>query len=238
VDIPHTSANENDGFAELNNLVCGAYAWYWSISGENTYLKEGDACFDAGISPRASVYFMGKDFGQIFKWTFDYIGWRTQAGYIPSTFPEKNKPSGTKAPFPDTVPPIPRPQTGNSTNVDPYTGVTPVTVNGTSVAIVWSTYQQLSSAEVFYGLSDSYGSTAKGISNSCSSVSACNAGCATAVNPAICRLSYVNTVILTGLRPNTTYHFATKGIDNAGNVAQTNRPGSTVRDWTFITGSQ
>ena len=67
VDIPHTSANPNDGYVELNNLVCGAYAWYWSISGDDTYLKDGDACFDAGISPRATVYFTGKDFGQIFK---------------------------------------------------------------------------------------------------------------------------------------------------------------------------
>ncbi len=238
VDVPHTSANANDGFAELNNLVCGAYAWYWSISGENTYLKDGDACFDAGVSPRASVYFTGKDFGQIFKWTFDYIGWRTQAGYIPNTFPEKNKPSGAKAPFPDTVPPVPRPQAGNSTTVDPLTGVTPVTVRGTSVTITWSTYEQLSSAEALYGLSRSYGSIAKGISKSCSSVSACNMRCATTVNPAFCRLSYTNTVVLTGLRPNTIYYFATKGVDDAGNVAQTNRPGGTARDWTFTTGSQ
>ena len=238
VDIPHNSANGNDSYAELNNLVCGAYAWYWSMSGDSTYLNEGDTCFDAGISPAASVYFTGKDFGQIFKWTFDYIGWRTQAGYIPSTFPEKNRPSGAQASFPDTVPPVPRPQVGNSTTVDPYTGVTPVTVNGTSVTIAWSTYEQLSSAEVLYGFSNSYGSIAKGASKPCSSVSACNMGCASTVNPKVCRLSYVNTVVMTGLRPNATYHFATKGVDHAGNVAQTNRAGGTARDWTFTTGSQ
>ena len=238
VDIPHDSSNGNDSYVELNNLVCGAYAWYWSISGDNTYLNQGDACFDAAISPRAGFYFSGKDFGQIFKWSFDYIGWRTQARYIPSTFPERNKPTGTKAPFPDTVPPVPRPMAGNSTTVDPYTGVTPVTVNGTSVTIAWSTYEQLSSAEVLYGLSSGYGSTAKGVSTSCSRVSACDAGCASTINPAVCRLSYVNTVTLTGLRPNTTYHFATRGIDNAGNVAESNRPGGTPRDWTFVTGSQ
>ena len=237
LDIPHDSSNDNDSYVELNNLVCGAYAWYWNISDDNAYLKEGDACFDAGISPTAGFWFAGKDFGQIFKWTFDYIGWRTQAGYIPSTFPERNKPSGNKAPFPDTVPPIPRPQEGNSTTADPLTGVTPVTVKGTAATIAWSTYEQLASAEVLYGLSNSYGSTAKGVSKSCSSVSACNAGCATTVNPAVCRLSYINTVVLTGLRPNATYHFATKGVDDAGNVAQTNRPGGTVRDWTFLTGS-
>ncbi len=238
VDIPHDSANSNDGFAELNNLVCGAYAWYWNISGDNTYLNEGDACFDAGISPAASVYFTGKDFGQIFKWTFDYIGWRTQAGYIPGTFPERNKPSAARAPFPDTVPPTPRPQAGNSTTVDPYTGVTPVTINGTSVTIAWSTYEPLRSVEVLYGPSASYGSVSKGASSSCKRVEACFAGCVSTVNPGVCRRSYINSVTLTGLRPNSTYHFATRGIDDAGNVAQTNRPGSTVRDWTFTTGSQ
>ena len=237
VDIPHNSANNNDGYAELNNLVCGAYAWYWSMSGDNTYLNEGDACFDAGISPRASVYYTGKDFGQIFKWTFDYIGWRTQAGYIPGTFPEKNKPSGVKAAFPDTVPPVPRPQAGGSTTVDLYTGVTPVTVNRTSVTITWSTYKALYSAEVLYGPSNSYGLIAKGVSRSCKRVDACFAGCASTINPRVCRLSYVNMVQLNGLRPNSTYHFATRGIDNAGNVAQTNPPGSTVHDFTFTTGS-
>lgn len=113
-----------------------------------------------------------------------------------------------------------------------------MTVRGTSVTITWSTYEQLSSAEALYGLSRSYGSIAKGISKSCSRVSACNMRCATTVNPAVCRLSYTNTVVLTGLRPNTTYYFATKGVDDAGNVAQTNRPGGTARDWTFTTGSQ
>ena len=158
VDIPHDSANTSDGFAELNNLVCGAYAWYWNISGDNTYLNEGDACFDAGISPAASVYFTGKDFGQIFKWTFDYIGWRTQAGYIPGTFPGKEQTIRNQGAFSRHCAPVPRPQAGNSTTVDPYTGVTPVTINGTSVTIAWSTYEPLHSAEVLYGLSDSYGS--------------------------------------------------------------------------------
>ena len=76
------------------------------------------------------------------------------------------------------------------------------------------------------------------MSRSCKSVEACFAGCAGTVNPGVCRRSYINTVALTGLRPNATYHFATQGVDDAGNVAQTNRPGSTARDWTFTTGSQ
>ena len=238
VDIPHSNANDNDSYTELNNLVCGGFAWYWSISGDNTYLTEGDDCFDAAVSPQTKIYFTGKDFGQIFKWSFDYIGWRTQAGYVPATFPERNKPSGARAPFPDTVPPIPRPFAGNSTTPDPLTGVTPVTIHGTSVTIAWSTYEQLSSAEVLYGPSNSYGSTAKATSVNCSAVAACNTGCATTVNPAICRLSYVNSVTLDGLKPGTTYHFATWGVDNAGNVAQTNPIGGTQRDWTFTTGSE
>jgi hypothetical protein len=182
--------------------------------------------------------FTGKDFGQIFKWSFDHIVWRTQAGYIPSTFPEKNRPSGAKAPFPDTVPPIPRPMAGSSTTPDTVTGITPVTVHGTSVTISWSTYEQLSSAEVLYGPSSSYGSTVKATSANCSAVSACNAGCAVTVNPAVCKLSYVNSATLDGLKPDTTYHFATRGIDNAGNVAQSNPAGGIQRDWTFTTGSQ
>ena len=185
----------------------------------------------------ASVYFTGKDFGQIFKWSFDYIGWRTQAGYIPATFPERNRPSGAKAPFPDTVPPIPRPSRQQHDRRSLHRGDA---LSRSMERRLPSPGAPTSSCPLQRFSMDSptsYGSIAKGVSTLLQSRFSLRRGCASTVNPAVCRLSYVNTVMVTGLRPNATYHFATRGVDNAGNVAQTNRPGGTARDWTFATGS-
>ena len=104
VEVPW---NQNDQVPELNQLICGAFAWYWAKSGEKIYQEEGDKCFAAGMNSTAKIYFTGKDFGQEFKWTFDYLGWRTTANYVPGTLPSRQPKEQLYA---DTVPPTPRPR--------------------------------------------------------------------------------------------------------------------------------
>lgn len=248
LDIPRDSTNDNENYPELNNLACGAYAWYWSISGDNTYLTEGDDCFQNGIGPKAiiHIWFTGKDVNQINKWAADYIGYRSTAGYTSSTFPANNPP----VTVPDTVPPVPRPivMTNTTTTDSPpdmFVGVKSVSnIGSSSVTISWSTYKgPLSSVEVDYGTTANYGLSARGTSTNCASIAACSVGCnATVGTPqqALCKQSYWNVVNITGLSPDTTYHFRTKGVDANNNVAVSNTsPGQTGnnKDFTFVTAS-
>jgi hypothetical protein len=246
VDIPHNSATIDDNYPELNNLVCGAYAWYWKESGDDTYLTEGDACFQNGIGQVAigHIYYTGKDVDQIGKWASDYIGYRTVNGYTSAIFPANN----SAISVPDTVPPVPRPMvmTNLGTTDSPpdiFTGVKPVTnIGSTSVTVSWSTYKPLVTATVEYGLTSSYGSSATGASTNCAGIAACSVGCQATVGAqqiALCEQSYWNVVNITGLSPNTTYHFRTKGVDANGNTAVSSprlgRLGSS-QDFTFVTG--
>ncbi len=248
-DLPHSSADDNDAYTLLNNLVCPAYAWYWSVSGDATYLTEGDDCWQHAIDSSAmgQIYYTGKDFDQTFKWATDYIGYRSVNGYTPATFPANNPAIGGGVP--DTVPPVPRPGILTNTTVsdspaDAFTAVKPVTnISGSSVTITWSTYKALSTATVDYGLSETYGQSATGTSTHCASIAACNTGCNATVGStgqSICKESYWNVVTITGLSPSTTYHFRTVGIDAHGNTAVSNTsPGitGTNKDFTFLTGS-
>ena len=245
VDLPHNFSNDNDNYPELNNLVCGAYAWYWKESGDNTYLTRGDDCFQNGIGPTAisHIWFTGKDFNQINKWAADYIGYRSVNGYTSSTFPVNNP--GISVP--DTVPPVPRPivmtnLTTTDSSADTLSGVKPVTnITSSSVTVTWSTYKPLATATVEYGTSAAYGSSTTGSSINCATISACSAGCDTTVGTpqkALCKQSYWNVVNITGLLPATTYHFRTVGTDTNNNVAVTNTsPGVTGvnKDFTFRT---
>lgn len=246
-DLPHSSANDNDGFTLLNNLVCPAYAWYWKVSGDSTYLSHGDDCWQNAMSSTNQIYYTGKDFDQLLKWSADYIGYRSINNYTPSTFPANNP--AIAGGVPDTVPPVPRPSTLTNTTTsdspaDLTTGIKPVTnISGSSVTITWSTYKALSTAKVDYGLSETYGQSATGTSTNCASIAACNTGCNATVGSTgqtICKESYWNVVTITGLSPSTTYHFRTVGIDALGNTAVSNTsPGitGTNKDFTFLTGS-
>lgn len=228
VDLPHNASNDNDGYESLNNLVCGAYAWYWKESGDPTYMTEGDSCFNSGVGQNAvaEIWFTGKDFDQINKWAADYIGYRSVSGYSPSTFPANNPTTSV----PDTVPPVPRPASLTNTTTtdspaDSLTGVRSVTnVTNSSVTLTWSTYKQLATVKVNYGPTSAYGKSAIGSSISCASIAACNAGCDATVSTAgkaSCKESYWNVVNITGLTGATTYNFSAVGIDSNNNKAVT-----------------
>ena len=74
--------------SSLNQLVSPAFAWYWKFSGNPTYLALGDLLFAAGVNGAvgdasadskqgADYSFDGKQFNQNYKWSFDYVKWRS-----------------------------------------------------------------------------------------------------------------------------------------------------------------
>jgi len=73
------------GATSLNDLVAPAYAWYWSKTGNSAYMLAGDDLFNhtfddagpAGGGLGGGWTWSVKEFNQIYKWSFDYVRWRT-----------------------------------------------------------------------------------------------------------------------------------------------------------------
>jgi hypothetical protein len=129
-----------NNFPELNDLVAPAYAWYWSQTGDNTYLTEGDLMFQHTFdSPNYA--WSGKQFSQIYKWSFDYVNWRSGA-LTTSTVAQANNPYS--GPYADTEPPI-------------EFSVAAQNITTSSASITWNTYE-LADSQVYYGLTKQYGS--------------------------------------------------------------------------------
>jgi hypothetical protein len=59
----------------LINLVAPAFAWYWSITGDETYLQRGDELFQHALDTEP---WSTKEFNQAYRWSFDYVKWRTR----------------------------------------------------------------------------------------------------------------------------------------------------------------
>jgi hypothetical protein len=58
----------------LHNLFGFAFAWYWRLSGDDTYRTEGDEVFSHAFDGQDS--FKGKTFSQLYRYSFNYVGWR------------------------------------------------------------------------------------------------------------------------------------------------------------------
>jgi hypothetical protein len=127
-----------DNFTELNDLVAPAFAWYWSKTGDDTYLERGDLLFAHTFDTPGSYDWSGKQFSQIYKWSFDYANWRS--GISNSTVMQANNPYGGA--YADTEPPI-------------ETNITVQNITSNSVTITWTTYEPADS-EIYYGLTSSY----------------------------------------------------------------------------------
>jgi hypothetical protein len=65
-----------DGTVNTSLLIAPAYAWLWQVTGDMTYVTRGDEIFVGGV-----LYAWldgGKQFSQSYRWSFDYVKWRTQ----------------------------------------------------------------------------------------------------------------------------------------------------------------
>ncbi len=96
-DLPTT-----DDWTVLNNLVAPAYAWYWNLTGDAPSMSRGDDLFQNALNDPSNNVWEGKEFSQLYKWSFDYVRWRS--GNDTSAVAQVNNP--LTGPYPDTEPPI------------------------------------------------------------------------------------------------------------------------------------
>ncbi len=122
----------------LNNLVAPGYAWYWNLTGDAASLSRGDDLFQHEFDQPEEFNLSGKQFSQIYKWSFDYVRWRS--GIESSTVMPENNPFG--GPYPDTEPPI-------------ETQVATPTITDTTATITWTTYENADS-QIVYGTASGY----------------------------------------------------------------------------------
>ena len=137
--------DDSKAFSDLNGLVASAYAWYWSKTGDPTALSRGDTAFQTTLSSPGDYAWSGKQFSQVFQWTFDYVRWRGGEGAASTVFPSLNPYTG---PIADTEPPV---MGGGA-----YTKVI-VTPTATGATFTWNTYEP-ATTQVKYGVTSGYGS--------------------------------------------------------------------------------
>lgn len=73
------------GYPGLDLLIAPAFAWYYFYSGNPTYQQRFDAIFETanpGIA-RVGGLFRGKDYNQMYSYSFTAVNWRTNA--VPGT---------------------------------------------------------------------------------------------------------------------------------------------------------
>ncbi len=127
-----------DNWFLLNDLIAPAYAWYWNLTGDAVSLSRGDELFQHALDDPAHTIFSGKQFSQLYKWSFDYLRWRS--GNATSAIVKENNPFS--GPYPDTEPPIEsKVAVGNITN--------------STATITWMTYENANS-QIIYGVASGY----------------------------------------------------------------------------------
>jgi hypothetical protein len=71
---------------DLNLLIAPAFAWLWQLTGDPRHQERGDAVFAGGVR-HASLH-GPKHFNQNYRWSFDYVRWRSPAaasGHAPGS---------------------------------------------------------------------------------------------------------------------------------------------------------
>jgi hypothetical protein len=55
------------------------YAWLFQYTGDSIYQEEGDRCWQGGVNidPGGGIGWSGKNFSQNYRWSFDYVHWRS-----------------------------------------------------------------------------------------------------------------------------------------------------------------
>jgi hypothetical protein len=74
---------------QQSNLIIPAYAWYWQLTGDPLYLQRGDDLFAHALD--TDISYSGKIFNQNYRWSFDYVRWRSGEP-LSTTCPAANTP--------------------------------------------------------------------------------------------------------------------------------------------------
>jgi hypothetical protein len=76
----------------MSNLVIPAFAWYWQLTGDPLYQQRGDDLFAHALD--SDISYSGKIFNQNYRWSFDYVRWRSNDP-TSTTEPSANTPDST-----------------------------------------------------------------------------------------------------------------------------------------------
>ena len=238
------------GATELNDLVAPAYAWYWSLTGDAASLATGDDLFnhvfDSASFNNPNGYLENgwtwsvKEFNQVYKWSFDFVGWRTLANaastVMPASNPCENGSSPCNAPWPDQAPPIQftwasASQSGGTPSVSSSVSPSPA-VTSTTATFRFNTYEA-ATAVVFYGTGAPAACTMQTYPNfglrACLASQYPNQSTPLAgvynkytpnkYDPIGSPNIYNYKITITNLTPNTKYHWRALVTDKAGNAA-------------------
>lgn len=180
-------------FSDLNNLVTPAFAWYWNLTGDSTYLERGDFLFEHSFDDSRDGFWNGKQFSQNYKASFDYVHYRSSAKPVVSLSDPSNNPRDSSY-KPDNTPPM--------------ISDIRVTRNGADVTITWNT-DKPANAQVRYGASLKDGKDAKFAPPSPIDIETDKTHATTA-----------HAVTITGLTPGSAdYRFVVMSRDLLGNLA-------------------
>jgi hypothetical protein len=240
---------------ELNDLVATVYAWYWYKTGNNTYLTEGDDLFSwvwhsAGgqtLGGNGGWTWSVKEYNQIYKWSFDYVRWRSGANPdgsqppVETVLASQNPYSG---PLTDYTTPVQffwtPAQNGQVAAIDPKLSDSPntVTVTATTATIYLNVFKPNTTMQVWYGTAAPPNCNSEDPAPPYCMQPFPNFGFLQMLNasypyqstittgvPDQLALSqgipniYDETLTITGLSPNTTYHWRPLTTDSLGNMA-------------------
>ena len=73
-----TSTGGMEPAPDLNLLVAPVFAWLYVQTGDAKYQIRGDAIFAGGVRKGTQYLALGKQFNQNYRWSFDYVYWRSQ----------------------------------------------------------------------------------------------------------------------------------------------------------------
>ncbi|MEI7904251.1 MAG: hypothetical protein WCI43_02415 [Candidatus Firestonebacteria bacterium] len=85
--FPQNTGVSNSAAPSLNLLVVPPYGWLWHETGDNQFLTMGDKVFGDGVVYGWPEVWGGKQFSQNYRWSFDYVRWRSTDPVISPTAP-------------------------------------------------------------------------------------------------------------------------------------------------------
>ena len=153
IDVPmsHEFNDENstDVWANLNDLTSPAAAWYWSLTNDDTIRQYADGLFQSTWRATSNFTWSPKQFNQIYKWSFDFVRYRSGPNPKATFLPSQNPYEG-----PETFSLLPLIVNEYKCGVGDEalcqdTNIPAPVVNGNTVTLTWDSIEP-STTEVFY----------------------------------------------------------------------------------------
>jgi Purple acid Phosphatase, N-terminal domain len=175
-------------YSNLNDLFSPAWAWYWNLTGQSKYQQQGDVLFNHALDDDASGIYNGKQFNQHYKWSFDYLHYRSSATSVLSLTDPSNNPPDASYVY-NTTPPV-------------ISNIQPTNITGGSAIVTWTTDENASTWLQYGTLANTYTTYIPSVNGPNDSGSV---------------MVQSHTLNIPSLAPGTTYHYVVMSRDILGN---------------------